>query len=112
MLRREKIELKSTYTRVNKMQRDEKIREDDIVAAYPVSLLDKIRSDERTVTLAPHEKEQRMKSKQRKMRKIVKASCMTYDERFENASPTKIQKTGNVVLDKINQKVEKQRKEV
>ena len=112
MLRREKLELKSTYTRVNKMQRDEKIREDDIVAAYPVSLLDKIRSDERTVTLAPHEKEQRMKSKQRKMRKIVKASCMTYDERFENASPTKIQKTGNVVLDKINQKVEKQRKEV
>ena len=36
---------------------------------------------------------------------------MTVEERFEEASPKKIGKTGNVVLDKINEKVEQQREE-
>ena len=40
------------------------------------------------------------------MRKFVKEATMTVEERFEEASPKKIGKTGNVVLDKINEKVE------
>lgn len=31
---------------------------------------------------------------------------MTVEERFEEASPKKIRKTGNVVLDKINDQVQ------
>ena len=54
-----------------------------------------------------HEKEARLKSKQRKMRKMVKAACMTVEEKLAEASPSKIHKTGNVVLDKINTQVEK-----
>ena len=50
-----------------------------------------------------------MKEEQRKMRNFVKAFMASPEEKIQEASPEKIGKTGNVVLDKINIEVEKQR---
>ena len=50
-----------------------------------------------------------MKEEQRKMRNFVRAFMASPEEKIQEASPEKIGKTGNVVLDKINIEVEKQR---
>ena len=43
------------------------------------------------------------------MRNFVRAFMASPEEKIQEASPEKIGKTGNVVLDKINIEVEKQR---
>jgi len=43
------------------------------------------------------------------MRKFVKSFLAPVEEKLENASPSKIAKTGVLVLDKINDEVEEQR---
>ena len=43
------------------------------------------------------------------MRNFVRAFMASPEEKIQEASPEKIRKTGNVVLDKINIEVEKQR---
>ena len=53
--------------------------------------------------------EKRLKDEQRKMRKFVKQFMASPEEKMEEASLEKIGKTGNVLLDKINLQVEKQR---
>eukprot|EP00353_Schmidingerella_taraikaensis_P011976 CAMPEP_0185590088 /NCGR_PEP_ID=MMETSP0434-20130131/59453_1 /TAXON_ID=626734 ORGANISM="Favella taraikaensis, Strain Fe Narragansett Bay" /NCGR_SAMPLE_ID=MMETSP0434 /ASSEMBLY_ACC=CAM_ASM_000379 /LENGTH=86 /DNA_ID=CAMNT_0028213983 /DNA_START=27 /DNA_END=287 /DNA_ORIENTATION=- len=40
---------------------------------------------------------------------MVKAACQSVEEKILEASPKKIRKTGNVVLDKINKQIERQR---
>ena len=89
--------------RVNKMHRDEKIDEVGSVTSGQ-TLLDKIRDEDQTANLTVFEKEKRLKSQQHKMRKMIKTVIMSVEERqSEAACEDRIPKTGNVVIDKINQ---------
>ena len=66
------------------------------------TLLEKIRAEDKTAALTMEEKQRKLQSKQRKLRKFVKESLQTVEERLAEASPKKIRKTGNVILDEIN----------
>ena len=48
-----------------------------------------------------------MKAEQQRMRKFVKEFMTSADLNLEQASPEKINKTGNITLDRINAEVER-----
>ena len=85
------------------MQRDERLDEDAEIMGQ--TLLEKIRAEDKTAALTMEQKERKLQSKQRKMRKFVKQSLQSVEERILEASPKKIGATGNVVLDRINRQV-------
>lgn len=71
MLSRQKNHLESFKTRVERMQRDEKVDDQDIESVAGQTLLEKIRLEDKKATLSPEELVKRQQSKERKMRKFV-----------------------------------------
>ena len=53
--------------------------------------------------------EKNLKAEQQRIRKFVKEFMTSAELKREQASPEKISKTGNVILDRINNQVERQR---
>ena len=51
--------------------------------------------------------EKNLKDEQQRIRKFVKEFMTSAELKLENASPEKINKTGNVILDRINNQVER-----
>ena len=72
MLYRESNKLMYAKNRVDRMQRDERLDEDAEIMGQ--TLLEKIRAEDKTAALTMEQKERKLQSKQRKMRKFVKQS--------------------------------------
>lgn len=97
--------------RHNKLVRDEELG----FANQEYTLLDQIRqADKQDKTLgetknnleeAKKKQVQSLKDQQQRMHQFVKDFMRSPTKKMKHASPTKIQKTGNLVLDRINDEI-------
>ena len=68
-----------------------------------------MRDEDKTAKLSIFDKEKRLQTQQNRMRKMVRAAVMSVEERLSEASPRRIPKTGNIVVDRVNARVDKSR---
>ena len=109
MLNREANNLDMARYRVHRMQRDELIDDIGNVSIKGQTLLDKMRDEDKTAKLSIFDKEKRLQTQQNRMRKMVRAAVMSVEERLSEASPRRIPKTGNIVVDRVNARTDKSR---
>ena len=73
------------------------------------TLLDKVRAQDKTAKLSVAQQKEALKQDQKRLDSFVKSFMAPPDEKLQKASPNKVQRTGNVVLDKISKQIELQR---